>query len=363
MVDAKLTHPTYKFVDDKEADAIAWVFTSAKEDMKRVAVKFPELKPDEVRAQVTYAGLCHSDLHTVKEEWGPCNFPMAPGHEIVGTVTHIGSEVKNFKVGDKVGFGCQRRCCETCENCQLTMDQLCQTEFDQKFTYGPLYWGGYATAIQHPEQFYFHIPKELPEEKIPPLFCAGVTTYAPIARHAKAGQEVAVLGIGGLGHMAVMYAKAWGCKVTAFTSSKDKEAFIKGLGADRVVVNNEETLKQEAGKFHLVLNTLPVGENLNALVSLTKTLGTFVQLGAPPVDKPSPFTTQVLIFNHINFTGSVIGSRKEIREMLEFSAKHNIVPLCEQFDFEEFPKAFDKLANGKPIFRCVVDCKKVASKN
>ncbi len=363
MVDSKLSHQTYQFVEDSQAEAFGWVFVDEKSPMKKVAIKFPEIKPHEVRAQVTYAGLCHSDLHTVKSEWGPCSYPIAPGHEIVGFVTHVGPEVKDFKVGDRVGFGCQRECCETCEFCKLTFDQLCSTKMEQNFTYGPLYWGGYCTAIQHPEQFYFHLPKELPEEKIPPLFCAGVTTYAPIARHAQPGQEVAVLGIGGLGHMAVQYAKAWGCKVTAFTSSKDKEEFIKGLGADRVVLSNDETYKQEAGKFHLVLNTLPVGDNLNGLVGLTRALGTFVQLGVPPVDKPSQFLSNVLIFGHINFTGSAIGSRKEIKECLEFSAKHNIVPLCEEFDFEDFPKAFDRLENGRPKFRCVVNATQAAPKH
>jgi len=327
--------------------------------MKKVSVKFPELKPDEVRAKVTYTGLCHSDLHKIRGHWGPYTYPVAPGHEVVGIVTHVGSDVKDFKVGDKVGFGCQRDCCEKCYACTNDIEQLCKVlPPSERLTYGPKYWGGYATSLQQPEKFYFKLPKELPEEKIPPLFCAGITTYAPIARYAKPGQEVAVLGIGGLGHMAVMYAKAWGCKVTAFTSSKDKEKFIKDLGADRVVLSNEETYKQEAGKFHLVLNTLPTSDNLNSLVSLTRIFGTFVQLGAPPFDKPSEFNTQTLIFNHINFTGSIIGSRKDIREMLEFSAKHNIVPLCETFDFEEFPKAFDHLENGKPIFRCIVDVTK-----
>jgi len=360
MADTQLTHPTYKFVDEKEADAFAWIFTDEKSPMKKIAFKFPEIKPNEVRAKVLYSGLCHSDLHTVKEHWGPAGYPIAPGHEIVGVVTHIGSEVKNFKVGDTVGFGCQRDCCEKCERCTNNFEQLCRDiSFEQLLTYSKLYWGGYATSIQHPEKFYFNIPKELPLEKVPPIFCAGITTYAPVARYAKPGQEVAVLGIGGLGHMAVQYAKAWGCKVTAFTTSKDKEKFIKDLGADRVVIANEETFKQEAGKFHLVLNTLPSGDNLSSLVSLTRILGTFVQLGAPPVDKPTPIVTQILIFNHINFTGSLTGSRKEIRELLEFSAKHNIVPLCETFDYEDFPKAFDHLENGKPLFRCVVDSSKV----
>jgi len=358
MAETQLTHPTYKFVDEKEADAFAWVFTGPNDPMKKVAIKFPDLKSNEVRAQVTYAGLCHSDLHTVRGHWGPCSYPIAPGHEIVGTVTHVGSEVKDYQVGDKIGFGCQRESCDTCESCKATFDQLCTTQGEQNYTYGPKFWGGYATSIQHPEKFFFKLPKELPEERIPPLFCAGVTTYAPIARHAKSGDEVAVLGIGGLGHMAVQYAKAWGCKVTGFTTSKDKEEFIKKLGADRVVVSSEETLKEEAGKYNLVLNTLPSGDNLTSLVKLTKQRGTFVQVGAPPVDVPIAFNPSILIFGHINFTGSLIGSRKEIREMLDFSAKHNIVPLCEQFDFEDFPKAFDRLENGKPIFRCVVDATK-----
>jgi len=357
MSDSQLTHPTYKFVDDKEADAFAWVFVE-KETMKKVAFKFPELKANELRAQITYTGLCHSDAHTVRGEWGPTPYPIAPGHEIVGVVTHVGSEVENFKVGDKVGFGCQRECCENCEFCKLTFDQFCVGESDQKFTYGPKYWGGYATAIQHPAKFYFKLPDNLPEERIPPLFCAGVTTYAPVARYAKPGQEVAVLGIGGLGHMAVQYAKAWGCNVTAFTSSKGKEQFIKDLGADRVVVTSPETLKEEASKYHLVLNTLPAGDQLTSWVSLTRNLGTFCQLGAPAVGVPIHFNPSVLIFGQINFVGSLIGSRKEVEETLAFSSKHNIVPLCEQFDFEHFPEAYDKLLNGRPIFRCVVDATK-----
>jgi len=359
-----LTHPTYKFVEEKEADAFAWVFTNPKEGMQKVSVKFPDVKPDELRIKVTYAGLCHSDLHTVREDWGPCAYPIAPGHEIVGTVTHVGTDIKDYQVGDRVGFGCQRECCDKCGPCKVDFEQLCTaTDLDQKYTYGDKYWGGYASHLQQPAKFFFKVPESLPESKVPPLFCAGVTTYAPIARHAKPGQEVAVLGIGGLGHMAVMYAKAWGCKVTGFTTSKDKEEFIKKLGADRVVVTTPETLKQEAGKYDLVLNTLPSGDNMTSYVSLTKVMGTFVQLGIPAFAVPVHFNPMILAFTHINFTGSGIGSRKEIREMLEFSAKHNIVPLCEEFDFENFPAAFDRLENGKPIFRCVVDATKAIPKH
>jgi len=358
MAESKLTHKNYNIVSDAEAEAHAWVFVAKDKPMQKVGFKFPEIEANEMRIKVSYAGLCHSDLHTVKGEWGPCSYPIAPGHEITGVVTHVGKDVKDFKVGDKAGFGCQRACCGKCEYCKSDFEQLCEGKTPHMFTYDDKYWGGYATHVQQPWDFYFKIPENLPEERVPPLFCAGVTTYAPIARFAKAGTNVAVLGIGGLGHMGVQYLKAWGCKVTAFTGSKSKEEFIKKLGAERVVVSSEETLKEEAGKFDFVLNTLPVSDNFIGYVGLTKKMGTFCCVGAPPSDSAASFPTPHLIFTNINVTGSLIGSRKEIREMLEFSSKHNIVPLCEEFDFEDFPKAYDKLENGRPIFRCVVNATK-----
>jgi len=214
---------------------------------------------------------------------------------------------------------------------------------------GPKYWGGYASSLQQPAEWFYKLPENLPESKIPPLLCAGITMYAPIARYAKASDEVAVLGVDGLGHMAVQYAKAWGCKVTAFTSSKGKEEFIKKLGADRVVVSAPETLKQEAGRFNVVLNTLPSSGDLDDYLLFSTIQGTFVQLGAPPSNDKPRFDPAVLFWNHINFTGSLVGSRKETQEMLDFSAKHNIVPLCEEFSYEEFPRAFDRFENGKPL--------------
>jgi len=353
---ANLTHQTYKFVSEQEADASAWVFTDPKQGMTKVHVKLPEVRPHEIRIKITYTGLCGTDLKHVRGEWGPSPYPVAPGHEVVGEITHIGSDVKDLKVGDKVGYGPIRESCGKCKACLGGVEQLCRAPSqEQHGTYGPKFWGGYASHMQQPADWCFKIPANLPESKIPPLFCAGVTAYAPIARYAKAGQEVAVLGIGGLGHMAVQYAKAWGCKVTAFTSTAGKEEFIKNLGADKIVVTSPETLKQEAGKFDLVLNTLPDTADFRSLIMLASVLGTFVQLGMPAIGKQACFNPILLAMNHVNFTGSGAGSRKEIAEMLEFSAKHNIVSVCEEFDFEKFPEALDKLENGKPIFRCVVD--------
>jgi len=354
-----LTHQTYKFVSEEEADASAWIFTSAKEDMTKVYVKLPELRAHELRIKITYTGLCHTDLHHVRGDWGPSPYPIAPGHEIVGEVTHVGSDVKDFKVGDKVGYGPIRESCGTCKACTSGVEQLCRNpSLEQHGTYGPKFWGGYATHTQQPADWCFKIPSNLPENKVPPLLCAGVTAYAPIARYAKPGQEIAVLGIGGLGHMAIQYGKAWGCKVTAFTSSPEKEEFIKKLGADRVVISSPETLKQEAGKYDLILNTLNVTDDFRSYILLASVCGTLVQLGMPAFGKAANFNPILLAINHVNFTGSGAGSRKEIKEMLEFSAKHNIVSTCEEFEYEKFPEALDRLEHGKPIFRCVVDvCK------
>ena len=337
----KLTHETYTFVSQKKADASAWVFTDPTKGMRKVHIKFPEIKPNELRIQVTYTGLCHSDLHVVRQDWFPCTYPIAPGHEVVGVVTKVGSSVTKFKIGDRVGFGCNREACGKCKACKNNCEQLCfvlNPQLEQAFTYGPKFWGGYSSHMQQPADWFFKLPSNLPENKIPPLFCAGVTTYTPVAKYAKKGDEVAVLGVGGLGHMAVQYAKAWGCKVTAFTSSKSKEEFIKKLGADRVVVGNAETYKQEAGKFDVVLNSLPDSEDFNQYIGLTAPLGTFVQLGLPKFSKPANINPASVIFGHIKFTGSMTGSRRDIEDMLAFSAKHNIVPLCEEFDYKNFPK-------------------------
>ena len=173
---------------------------------------------------------------------------------------------------------------------------------------------------------------------------------------------MAILGVGGLGHLGVMYAKAWGCKVTGFTTSKEKEAFIKQLGADRVVVTSPETLQQESGKYHLVMNTLPDSGNFNEFLGLVRPRGTYCQVGAPDFSKPAQLNPAMLMFREINAVGTRIGSREKVKEMLEFSGKHNILPICEHYDFEDFPKAYDKLLNGKPHFICVVDVTKVVHK-
>ena len=233
----KYEHPLYKKVDDeKDADAVAWAWVN-KEKCVKFPFKFPPLEPRELRANVLYLGLCHSDVLTVREGWGPCPFPMAPGHEIVAEVSEVGSEVKNYKKGDLVGFGTLRDACEKCRFCKLGQEELCRDVKDP-FTYGT-HWGGYATAIQHPAEFFFHLPENFDLAKGAPLFCAGITTFYPMKKFLKEGMKTAVCGIGGLGHVALQFLSKMGYEVTAFTSSPSKIDRIKGLGATHVVVSTD----------------------------------------------------------------------------------------------------------------------------
>jgi D-arabinose 1-dehydrogenase-like Zn-dependent alcohol dehydrogenase len=355
-------HPTYTIVSDpKEADACGWgFFEQDPNKMEKLYFKFPPLKDNELRINITYAGLCHSDLHQMSADWGQIkNFPIIPGHETVGEVTHVGSEVTDFNVGDKVGIGCFRDFCGSCKMCKRGDDNFCRS-VDQVLTYGDLYWGGYATALQHPAKMFFKLPENLPEESIAPLFCAGITSFNPVDLYCKPGDEVAIIGIGGVGHMGLQYAKAKGCKVTAFTTSKGKDELYKKLGADRIVVTTEEgALQKEAGKYDVLFNNLPTctQEMFNNFSSLLDNKGTWVQLGAPEVSETVTFSLPALVFGSKRFVGSGVGAKHTIQAMLDYSSKHNIVPLCEQFDFESFPKAWDHIRHGKPVFRCVVKCK------
>lgn len=365
-MNSALSHPTYQFVDSEaDADGIAWVFTDH-ENMVKYPFKFPELKPNELRAEVQYSGLCHSDSSWVREEWTPIKYPVCPGHEIIGIVSAVGSEVTDFKIGDKVGLGPFRDCCSQCDYCKRGYDNLCAGQrmgiMEQKATYGNKYWGGYATAVQHPAAGFAKIPENLPADQAAPLLCAGVTTFVPISKYAKPGDKVAVLGVGGLGHIGVKIAKAWGCHVTGFTILEDQLETIKNLGADEVVLVDKdlESVKKQQGKFDLVLNTIFYNdEKFNEYLRLTRPLGTFCQLGLPPVAGCSPVHISEIVFSQITFVGSLVGSRKNTADMLKFCAEHNIVPMCESFEFDEFPKAYDTLIRGRPKFKCVVKCKDV----
>ena len=352
-------HMFYPRVEDrKEADGMAWVFKDAKQFVPYY-FKFPDLGEGEVRAKVLYTGLCHSDVMTVREKWGPCNFPCCPGHEVVGEIIRVGSEVKDLKVGDRVGFGPFRNACFECKYCKRGDTNLCEgIDSTEKLLYG-LYFGGYATHIQVPHTHSFKLPAGIDIANVSPVLCAGCTVYPPMKRHVKeAGASIGVIGIGGLGHLAVQYAKALGLKVGAFTTSENKVESIKKLGADEVILVDKEMseLKKHTGKFDYLINTLPVNDEASfaAYVMTMANGGTLIQVGAPEADNLLKIGFGLLITKQISIVGSAVSSVQETRDTLEFTAKHGIKVQVEEFMFEDFPKAFDRLENGKPQFRCVV---------
>ena len=359
----KYDHPLYKHVkEEKDADAVAWAWVN-KDKCVKFPFKFPPLGPKELRANVLYAGLCHSDVLTVREGWGPAPFPLAPGHEIVAEVSQVGSEVKNYKKGDLVGFGTFRDACEKCRFCKEGREELCG-ECKDPYTYGT-YWGGYATAVQQPADFFFHLPKDFDLAKGAPLFCAGITTFYPMKKYLKEGMKTAVCGIGGLGHVALQFLNKLGYDVTAFTSDPKKVDMIKGLGATRVIISSDpKEMEKVKDSFDFIINTIPTDKVFQKFFNCLQRGGTFVQVGQPDLNENILGVPCFgLILKEANIVGSLGGPRPVIKEMLNICTDKKIYPIVEEFDFEDLPKAFDKLENGKPHFRCVVKTKDYAEKH
>ena len=355
-------HELYKHCDIKEADAVAWAFVN-KDKMVQFPFKFPEIGQEEVRVNVLYAGLCQSDVHTVRQTWGPCKYPIAPGHEIIGEVSLVGKDVKDFKKGEVVGFGTMRDCCEKCKFCKKGKENLCR-EGNDNFTYG-IHWGGYATAMQQPARFFFHLPEGFKYEKAAPLFCAGITTYYPMLKFLTDDMKTTgVLGCGGLGHMAIQFLHKMGKHVTAFTTSEKKTELLKQLGADKVVISTDpEQMKAATNSIEFLINTIPNDIDFQQYVSCVERGGKFVQVGMPAVDDSLKLNVNALVGNEVELIGSMIGPRKAINTMVEFCNKNDVYPIVEEYPFEEMPKAFEKLENGRPHFRCVVNMKDYAEKN
>ena len=357
-------HELYTHVDnEKDADALAWAFVN-KEKVAKFPFKFPPLGPNEIRANVLYVGLCHSDVFHARDLWHdtmPTTYPIVPGHEFVGEVSQVGENVKNFKKGDKVGFGTIRACCGNCSVCLTGDEQLC-ANCEDHLTYGK-YFGGYATQVQQPADFFFKLPDGFKMNLGSPLFCAGITTFYPIQKYYRAGMKCAVVGIGGLGHLALKFLKKMGAHTSAFTTSEKKIQSLKELGADDVIVStNPEEMKKVQKKFDLILYTIPGVDEFEKYFNTTAPKGYFVLLGVGEKNEVK-FNHFPMLKNDIKLVGSLVGPRKAIREMVDFCTEKDVFPLCEEFDFEDLPKAFDKLENGKPYFRCVLNVKDFAEKN
>ena len=317
--------------------------------------------PTDVQIDILYCGVCHSDLHTARNEWGGTTYPVVPGHEIVGRVAKVGAKVKGFKEGDLAGVGCLVESCRTCPNCQDGLEQYCP---GLVFTYnspdkhlpGKQTYGGYSTKIVVDEAFTFRVSDKLPLKGVGPLLCAGITTYSPL-RHWKVtkGQTVGVVGLGGLGHMAVKFAHAFGARTVLFTTSPGKTEDAKRLGADDVVVTkNPDEVAKHANSFDFILNTVAAPHNLDTYLSLLKRDGTMCLVGAPDRPHPSPTVTN-LIFQRRSLAGSLIGGLRETQEMLDFCADHGITSDVEVIPMSGINAAYERMLKSDVKYRFVID--------
>lgn len=324
--------------------------------------------PQDVAIQIEYCGVCHSDIHTVREEWGPVKFPLVPGHEIVGRITKVGSSVSRFKEGDLAGVGCLVDSCRSCDNCKDGLEQFCLN--GATFTYGseekaagapsPGYTqGGYSDIIVVDQAFVLQISPKLDLAATAPLLCAGITTYSPL-RHWKVGpgQKVGVVGLGGLGHMALKFAHAFGAHVVQFTTSESKKADALRLGADEVVLSkDEEAMKAQAGTFHFILDTVSASHDVNQLLGLLRHDGNLVMVGLP--NEPIPVQPTGIVFGRRSLAGSLIGGIPETQEMLDYCAEHNIVSDIELIPIQKINEAFERTVKADVKYRFVIDMKSV----
>ncbi len=338
----------------------AYAATSASEPLTRTTIARRDVGPHDVAFDIEFAGICHSDIHTVRNEWGRAKFPIVPGHEIAGIVTEIGSEVTKYKVGDRVGVGCFVDSCRECDNCRAGEQQYC-TGGGMVGTYnavgrdGQRTQGGYSTAIVVDENYVLRIPDSIPLDKAAPLLCAGITTYSPL-RHWNAGSDsqVAVIGLGGLGHMAVKLAHAMGAHVTVLSQSLKKMEDGLRLGADEYFATSEPgTFTELSGRFDLILNTVSANLNLADYLGLLKTDGTLVELGMP--ENPMTVPAGALIFGRRSISGSLIGGIPQTQEMLDFCAEHDVTPEIEVIDASYVNEAYERVLASDVRYRFVID--------
>jgi len=316
--------------------------------------------PLDVEIEILYCGVCHSDLHQARNEWHNTIYPCVPGHEIVGRVTRVGSRVTRLKPGDLSAVGCMVDSCRSCPNCQAGFEQYCLSfptftyNGEDKYLGGPTF-GGYSTNIVVDEAFVLRVPAGLDLAATAPLLCAGITTYSPL-RHWKVGpgQKVGVVGLGGLGHMGVKFARAFGAHVVLFTTSPNKIADGLRLGAHEVVVSKDaDAMKKHQGSFNFILDAVSAQHDINAYLSLLKLDGTLTLVGAP--EQPLPVTAFNLLLPRRNFAGSAIGGIAETQEMLDFCAAHGIVSDIELIPMQKINEAWDRLLKQDVRYRFVID--------
>lgn len=333
----------------------------ATSDLKPYVFDHREMGESDVHIEVKYCGVCHSDIHTVRNEWGGAQYPLVPGHEIVGVVKNVGSKVKKFKAGDIVGVGCMVNSCGQCQSCEKDLEQFCHNGCT--FTYnsidvdGNTTKGGYSDNMVVNEKFVLKVPTNLKLENVAPLLCAGITTYSPL-RHWKIGanHKVGIVGLGGLGHMAVKFAHSMGAHVVVFTTSLNKKEDALKMGADEVVHSkNSDEMSKQAGTLDFILDTVSAPHDVASYLGLLKVEGTLCMVGASP--DPHQIPSPSLIFGRRSLSGSLIGGIAETQEMLDYCGKHNITCDIEMIPIQKINEAYARVLKSDVKYRFVIDMK------
>jgi len=318
------------------------------------------LRANDVAMEILYCGICHTDLHQARNDWGWSQYPLVPGHEIVGRVIEVGAEVTRHKVGDVIGVGCMVDSCQRCDQCSKGEEQLCregntQTYNDQDRVDGSRTYGGYSKHLVVREEFALRIPQGLDLSRVAPLLCAGITTYSPLRTwNVGPGSRVGVIGLGGLGHMAVKLAAAMGADVTVMSRTRDKEADALALGADRLLASSDaEAMAAAANGFDLIVDTVPVKHDLNPYLPLLDVDGTLVIVGQ--IGPLNEVVTVPLLLGRRRIAGSPIGGIAETQEMLDFCGRKNVLPDCETIRMDGINEAFERMERSDVRYRFVID--------
>lgn len=334
---------------------------SKDEDLKEMTIERRSLQPKDIEIDILYCGVCHSDLHTARNDWGGTKYPAVPGHEIVGKITRVGNEVTKFKVGDLAGVGCLVDSCKECESCKQDLEQYCLNGSTGTYNGNDKYlnqqtFGGYSEKVLVTEDFVLKIPENLDLKAVAPLLCAGITTWSPLKHwNVKEGSKVAVVGLGGLGHMAIKLAKGLGAEVTLISRSPDKIQDALDLGAHSVVISTyENEMKAAAGKFDLIIDTVPYDHDINPYLATLNISGTLVLVGFIG-QMQDALLTPPMILGRRSVAGSVIGGIKETQEMLDFCGENNILPEIEMINMQDINKAYERMLKSDVRYRFVID--------
>jgi uncharacterized zinc-type alcohol dehydrogenase-like protein len=341
--------------------SFGYAATSADSPLAPLAFQRREPGPQDVQIEILFCGVCHSDLHTARNEWGGTVYPVVPGHEIVGRVTRVGDQVRNFAVGDLAAVGCLVGSCMHCDSCREGLEQYCEngwvgTYNGEEGHIGGMTYGGYSNNIVVTEHFVLRLPASLDPAAAAPLLCAGITTYSPLCRwDVKAGQKVGVVGLGGLGHMGLKLARAMGAEVVLFTSSPGKAEDAKRLGAHTVVLSKDaEQMARHRNSFHFILDTVSAPHDLDPYLTSLRRDGAMVLVGAPPTPHPSPSVFN-LVMGRRSLAGSLIGGIPETQEMLDFCAQHGIVSDIELIPIQRINEAYERMLKSDVRYRFVID--------